>query len=49
MGIEQLKILSDSQLVVNQINGNYQARDLKMTTYLKKALELKEQFNEFNI
>ena len=49
MGIEQLKILSDSQLVVNQINGNYQARDLKMTTYLKKALELKKQFKEFNI
>ena len=42
MGVEQLKILSDSQLVVNQINGSYQARYLKMTTYLKKALELKE-------
>ena len=49
MGIEQLKILSDSQLVVNQINESYQARDLKMTTYLKKALELKEQFKEFSI
>ena len=49
MGVEQLKILSDSQLVVNQINGSYQARDLKMTTYMKKALELKEQFKEFSI
>ena len=36
-------------MVVNQINRSYQARDLKMTTYLKKALELKEQFKEFNI
>ena len=49
MGIEWIKILSNSQLVVNQINSTYQARDLKMTSYLKKALELKEQFNELNI
>ena len=32
MGIKQIKILSDSQLVVNQIKGTYQAKDLKMTT-----------------
>ena len=49
MRIQRIKILNDSQLVVNQINGNYQARDLKMTAYLKKALELKEQFEELNI
>ena len=49
MGIEQIKILSDSQLVVNQINATYQARDLKMTTYLKKAMELKEQFSDISI
>jgi len=49
MGIEHLKILCDSQLVVNQINRSYQARDIKMTTYLKKALELKEQFKEVSI
>ena len=41
MRIQRIKILSDSQLVVNQINGNYQASDLKMTAYMKKALELK--------
>ena len=31
------------------MNGVYQARDLKMTTYLKKAMELKEHFDEINI
>ena len=36
-------------MVVNQINGSYQARDLKITTYLKKALDLKEQFKEFSM
>ena len=49
MGIKQIKILSDSQLVVNQMNGTYQARDLKMTSYLKKASELKELFSELKI
>ena len=49
MGIKQIKILSDSQLIVNQMKGSYQARDLKMTTYLKKAIELKETFNKENI
>ena len=32
MGTNQIRILSDSQVVVNQINGTYQAKDLKMST-----------------
>ena len=44
-----MNILSDSQLVVNQMNDIYQARNLKMTTYLKKAMELKECLSEINI
>ena len=47
MGIKQIKIRSDSQLVVNQMNGK--TKDLKMTTYLKKATELKEYFNKMSI
>ena len=31
------------------MNGTYQARDLKMTTYLKKAMKLKEHFSNVNI
>ena len=31
------------------MNGTYQARDLKMTSYLKKASELKELFSELKI
>ena len=41
MEIKRIKILSDFQLVVNQMNGTYQAINLKMTTYLKKAIKLK--------
>ena len=32
MRIRQIKMLSDSQLVVNQMKCTYQARDIKMTT-----------------
>ena len=35
MGIKKLDILSDSQLVVSQLLGSYQARDLKMASYLE--------------
>ena len=31
------------------MNDTYQARNLKMTTYLKKAMELKEHFSDVNI
>lgn len=41
MRIRRIKVLRDSQLVVNQMNGAYQARDLKMSTYLKKKIKKK--------
>ena len=34
MGIKKIDICSNSQLVVNQLLGTYQARDLKMASYL---------------
>ena len=37
MRAEQLRIYSDSQLVINQVNGDYQAKSENMVTYLKKA------------
>ena len=33
--VEKLKIYSDSQLVVNQVNGDYQAKGENMAAYLK--------------
>ena len=40
-----MKIFSDSQLVVNQVNDIYLVRKEKMATYLKKT---KEQLNSFS-
>ena len=40
-----MKIFSDSQLVVNQVNDIYLARENKMAAYLKK---IKEQLSLFS-
>ena len=49
MGIKKLDICSDYQLVVNQLLGTYQARDLKMASYLGHVKTLQSTFEEFNI
>ena len=38
--VGNLKVYSDSQLVMNQVNDTYQARGEKMVAYLEKAKEL---------
>ena len=49
MGIQKLDVHSDSQLVVNQLLGTYQARDAKMISYLAHVKKLQSSFDEFNI
>ena len=49
MGIKKLSIRSDSQLVVNQLLGSYQPRDLKMASYLEHVKVLQPAFEEFDI
>ena len=49
MGIKKLDIRSDSQLVVNQLLGSYQARDLKIASYLEHVKTLQSTFEEFDI
>ena len=38
--VKNLKVYSDSQLVVNQVNETYQAKGEKLVAYLVKAKEL---------
>ena len=47
--VEHLGIVSDSQLVVNQILGEYQARGLRMEAYLAKAQELLHTLGRYTI
>ena len=47
--VENLGIVSDSQLVVNQILGEYQARGVRMATYLAKAQEFLHALGRYTI
>ncbi|KAK0578080.1 hypothetical protein LWI29_004774 [Acer saccharum] len=44
LGADEVEIFSDSQVVVNQVLDEYQARDESMITYLELAKELLERF-----
>lgn len=44
-----LKIFSDTQLVVNQVNGSYAEKDPTMAAYLQKVKELLVPFEKFKL
>ncbi|KAJ9544554.1 hypothetical protein OSB04_024261 [Centaurea solstitialis] len=48
-GARCLHVRSDSLLVVNQINGDFQAKDSKMMVYLEIARESIARFEKFSI
>ncbi|KAJ9539491.1 hypothetical protein OSB04_032224 [Centaurea solstitialis] len=48
-GARRVHVRSDSLLVVNQVNGDFQAKDSKMMTYLEIAKESIARFEEFTI
>ncbi|KAJ9541250.1 hypothetical protein OSB04_027756 [Centaurea solstitialis] len=48
-GARRLHVRSDSLLVVNQINGDFQAKDSKMMVYLEIAKESIARFEKFSI
>ena len=49
LGIDRLRVHSDFQLVVGQVNGNYEAREDSMAKYLKKVKELVSTFSNLDI
>ncbi|XP_071729211.1 uncharacterized protein [Rutidosis leptorrhynchoides] len=49
MGIKYLKVSVDSQLVANQMNGTFEARDPAMQNYLALAEEMANKFERFSI
>ncbi|XP_071739363.1 uncharacterized protein [Rutidosis leptorrhynchoides] len=49
MDIKALKISVDSQLVSNQMNGTFEARDPAMHKYLKLAEDVANKFERFSI
>ncbi|KAL5827790.1 hypothetical protein ACOSQ3_019640 [Xanthoceras sorbifolium] len=47
--VKRIKVRSDSQLIVRQLQGSYQARDLQMSAYLTLVKELQASFKSFDI
>ena len=49
LGIEQVEIRSDSELVVNQINGDYRVKNAALRTLYIKVKQLESQLKGFSI
>ncbi|XP_077225213.1 uncharacterized protein LOC143858445 [Tasmannia lanceolata] len=49
LGTRKLKIYNDSQLVVEQVNGEYEAKELRMKRYLQKVREKLKGMGEVEI
>ena len=44
MGIQRLEVRGDSNLAISQINGDFDAKDLKMTAYHNVVLKMSARF-----
>jgi ribonuclease HI len=49
MGVKHVKAFGDSQLVVQQVLGEYQCLDGALNEYLEKCWDIIHSFDEFNI
>ena len=47
--VKPLEIYSDSQLVVNQVQGDYLAKDLRMVAYLDEVNAISMKIKDFKI
>ena len=48
-GANSIQVFSDSQLVVSQLNGAYEAKDDTMATYVQRVRELTKLLKYFAI
>ena len=49
MGVDSLDAFSDSQLVVNQVQGDYLAKDTRMAAYLDDVKIMSRKTKDFRI
>nr|XP_017250771.1 PREDICTED: uncharacterized protein LOC108221400 [Daucus carota subsp. sativus] len=47
--VKHININCDSLLIVNHVNGSYEAKDTKMSLYLNTVKQLQHSFDTFNI
>mgnify|MGYP005826289883 CR=1 FL=1 len=44
MGIQRLEVRGDSNLAISQVNGDFDAKDPKMTAYCNDVLKMSARF-----
>ena len=49
MGGKAMKVFSDSKLVMGQVKGELEARDVRMQEYLSQVKRLQSDFEFFNL
>ena len=49
IGGKAMKVFSDSRLVVGQVKGELEARDVRMQEYLSQVMRLQSNFEFFNL
>ena len=49
MGRNNIEVFSDSQLIVGQVLGEYEAKDVRMQAYLGEIKQLQAHFQEFTL
>ncbi|CAL9242450.1 unnamed protein product, partial [Arabidopsis halleri] len=49
VGAKEIVAYCDSQLVVNQFNGDYEAKDSRMEAYLEVVKDLSKNFSKFEL
>ena len=49
MGGKSVKVFSDSRLVINQVKGEFEAKDEKMQGYLSQVKCLQSEFESFDL
>ena len=49
IGVDSLDAFSDSQLVVNQVQGDYLAKDTRMVAYLDEVKTISRKIKDFRI
>ena len=49
LGAQDVEVYSDLRLVVNQVQGNFEAQDFRMKEYLKVAKQIVAKFNTTSV
>ena len=49
LGRKQIRVQSDSQLLVRQLNGEYRVKDEKLKVLYQRAVALLRQFDSYRI